>query len=328
MSAIERCEDCAHTQIVYNSLYGDSFVKLSMPIPTFSWFNRSTAAACWNDPRGARHWAQSIAPRPCMRLDPQGTRTMKQSFASAARLRGDGPILPTASKPWSCSGHRHLGSSSTACHEKRDRTSNRVFLLLDDPSRSGRRPQCNASRDFAGRDHAPQRDEQFAGERHDHRCFARALRTLGPPPVPLRERAVLLEPQEPPGKLDQATAHAGIARLGQPLLPPPLAALVRRAREPGIARHGPSVAKISAEHLLHQHVGRLDANADDAGQEAHHRMWPRRRRLFQTHEAGPFDRVDLLSDHSEPSHVAPDLVAHIRGDRHILWRAQSLEPLR
>jgi hypothetical protein len=50
--------------------------------------------------------------------------------------------------------------------------------------------------------------------------------------------------------------------------------------------------------------------------------------LFQTHEAGPFDRVDLLSDHSEPSHVAPDLVEHIRGDRHILWRAQSLEPLR
>ena len=122
---VARCEDCAHTQIAYNSLYGDSFVKLSMPISTFSWFNRSTAAACWNDPRGARHWAQSIAPRPCMRLDPQGTRTMKQSFASAARLRGDGPILPTASKPWSCSGHRHLGSSSTACHEKRDRTSNR-----------------------------------------------------------------------------------------------------------------------------------------------------------------------------------------------------------
>jgi hypothetical protein len=43
---VTRCEDCAHTQIAYNSLYGDSFVKLLMPIPTFSWFNRSTAAAC------------------------------------------------------------------------------------------------------------------------------------------------------------------------------------------------------------------------------------------------------------------------------------------
>jgi hypothetical protein len=37
------------------------------------------------------------------------------------------------------------------------------------------------------------------------------------------------------------------------------------------------------------------------------------RRLFQTREAGPFDRVDLLSDEGEPSHVAPELVEHIRG---------------
>jgi hypothetical protein len=35
-------------------------------------------------------------PRPCIRLDPQGIRTMKQSFASAAGLRGGGPILRTA----------------------------------------------------------------------------------------------------------------------------------------------------------------------------------------------------------------------------------------
>ena len=56
---VMRCEDCGHSRIAYNSLYGDSFVKLSMPIPTFSWFNRSTAAACWNDPRGARHWRKA-----------------------------------------------------------------------------------------------------------------------------------------------------------------------------------------------------------------------------------------------------------------------------
>ena len=37
---------------------------------------------------------------------------MKQPFASAVRLRGGGPILDTASKPWLCSGHHHLGSSS------------------------------------------------------------------------------------------------------------------------------------------------------------------------------------------------------------------------
>ena len=39
-------------------------------------------------------------------------RTMKQSFASAARPRGGGPILLTAWQPWASAGCRHLGSSS------------------------------------------------------------------------------------------------------------------------------------------------------------------------------------------------------------------------
>src|SRR4029077_17042965 len=56
------------------------------------------------------------------------------------------------------------------------------------------------------------------------------------------------------------------------LLSSPLAALVRRAREADIARHGPSVSKFPGEHLLNQHVRRLDADANDAGQKAHHRM--------------------------------------------------------
>lgn len=39
----------------------------------------------------------NLAPRPCIRLDPPGVRTMKQPCASEARLRGSGPILTTAS---------------------------------------------------------------------------------------------------------------------------------------------------------------------------------------------------------------------------------------
>ena len=38
------------------------------------------------------NWARSIAPHPCIRLDRRAIRTMKQSFASAARLRGGGPF--------------------------------------------------------------------------------------------------------------------------------------------------------------------------------------------------------------------------------------------
>ena len=112
---VERCEDCAHRRISYKSLYGDLYVKLSVGT------TRGEPA----------HWARSIAPRPCIRLDPCWTRTMKQSSASTARLRGGGPILPTASKPWSCSGHRHLGSSLTASRESAIGRQSYAFALLD-----------------------------------------------------------------------------------------------------------------------------------------------------------------------------------------------------
>src|SRR5258708_1994715 len=73
---VERCQACAHLRISYNSLYGDLYVKLSVGT------TRGEPA----------HWARSIAPRPCIRLDPCWTRTMKQSFASTARLRAAGPF--------------------------------------------------------------------------------------------------------------------------------------------------------------------------------------------------------------------------------------------
>ena len=37
---------------------------------------------------------------------------MMQSCASAAKLRGGGPILRNGATPWSVSGDRHLGSSA------------------------------------------------------------------------------------------------------------------------------------------------------------------------------------------------------------------------
>jgi len=45
---------------------------------------------------------------------------------------------------------------------------------------------------------------------------------LGAGTIRLRQRAVLLEQQEPPGQLDRPMAHPGIARLGQALFPPKL----------------------------------------------------------------------------------------------------------
>ena len=73
---------------------------------------------------------------------------------------------------------------------------------LDDQSRSGHLPQHDAGGDLANGDQAPQCNEQLAGERHDHRRLARALRARGPRAIPLHELALLLEPQEAPGELD------------------------------------------------------------------------------------------------------------------------------
>jgi hypothetical protein len=42
---VARCEDCAHIQIAYNSLYGDSSVKLLLPLSFSFCFNHPTAAA-------------------------------------------------------------------------------------------------------------------------------------------------------------------------------------------------------------------------------------------------------------------------------------------
>src|SRR3954470_519038 len=64
-----------------------------------------------DDQRGACHRARIIAPQPCIRSAHRG-QTMMQSCASAAKLRGGGPILENGVKPWPASGDRHLGSSS------------------------------------------------------------------------------------------------------------------------------------------------------------------------------------------------------------------------
>ncbi len=57
---------------------------------------------------GARHRAATL-----YSVGPPGARTMKQPCASAAKLRGGGPILITAWKPGSYAGHHHLGRLPT-----------------------------------------------------------------------------------------------------------------------------------------------------------------------------------------------------------------------
>lgn len=57
----------------------------------------------FTEPRGARQRTRSFAPQACIRSSVQHP-TMKQSFASTARLRGGRPILRSALKPAILSG--------------------------------------------------------------------------------------------------------------------------------------------------------------------------------------------------------------------------------
>jgi hypothetical protein len=63
-----------------------------------------------DDPRRARQLGVKLAPQPCIRLDPRGTRTMKQQM----RFGGEAPRRRTHSrygmKAMRLLGHRHLGS--------------------------------------------------------------------------------------------------------------------------------------------------------------------------------------------------------------------------
>ncbi len=158
---------------------------------------------------------------------------MKQSFASAAWLRGGGPILNAARRPCRYAGCHHLGSLSVARYAVMAGTEFCLVMLIA-VGPSARLAQHDPLWDLAKGDHAPQRDEQLASEGDDHLRLACAPDALGAALEPLSQSAVLLKQQEAPGELDQAAAHAGVAGLGEPLLPSLGAALVRRTGEAGV----------------------------------------------------------------------------------------------
>ena len=133
--------------------------------------------------------------------------------------------------------------------------------------------------------------------------------------------------QKPPGQLDHASPHTGIARFGEPLLPPLGAALVGRACQASVASHGPPVAQIARQDLLHQHVRGLAADTDDARQQADHRMRAVLGPPFQSGQSGQLDLLDLGDDEAQPSHIAAQLGQRVRRQRRVLQGAQCLETL-
>ena len=167
--------------------------------------------------------ASNRANHACIRLNPHGVSTMKQSYASAGkaprrRVHSPSGIAAIAEfglpPPRIVIGYlaHQTQSAAEPCLS---------FLVLECCSLeccSRRRPQLDTVRHLTGRDQTPQRYQQLARQCHDHCRLARAARTLGPRAIPLRQRTVFLEHQEAPRQLDQPTSYPRIAGLGQALL--------------------------------------------------------------------------------------------------------------
>src|SRR6202047_693029 len=152
---------------------------------------------------------QSREPR-LYSVEPYGVQTMKQSYASAGKaprrrvhsLSGIAAIAECGLPP------PRIVIGYPAHQAQSGAEPFFSFLVIECCSR--RRPQLDTVRHLAGRDQAPQRDQQHA-----------------------RQRAVFLEHQEAPRQLDQPTSYPRIASLGQALLSAFQTALVGRSREPG-----------------------------------------------------------------------------------------------
>jgi hypothetical protein len=76
---------------------------------------------------------------------------------------------------------------------------------------------------------------------------------------------------------------------------------------------------------VHQHVRRLDADADHACQQPNHRVRPFFGCLSQSFEARLLDLGDLAGHEAQPGHVAPQLGERVRRQRHALRRTQRLQ---
>jgi len=73
-----------------------------------------------------------------------------------------------------------------------------------------------------------------------------------------------------------------------------------------LTHYGPSVAHVSRPHLLHQHVGGLDANPDHARQQAHHGVWSITGRVLETLQASKRAIISVSTDQvSEKRRVPP-----------------------
>src|SRR5262249_3068792 len=137
--------------------------------------------------------------------------------------------------------------------------------------------------------------------------------------------------RSPSGTLEIATpiapclAELDHCRNGLTLSPGVFCRSRRRASEAGITSYGPSVVHVSRQHLVHQHVGRLNADPNHTRQQAHHGVWSIIGRLLKMVQARLLDLPNLIADKPSALHVAPQLSQRVRPERLALRRSQTVK---
>lgn len=195
-----------------------------------------------NNSEGSLPWAgRGSRAADLYSVDPTRIGTMMQSCASAAKLRGNGPILRSGSvaivKRGSPPPRIVIGRARWVC------LSGRVLFLPR--SHVSRRPHDDALRRLTRGHKKPQRNQQLSRQRHDH-CLARDTAFIGRSRLePLRESAVFLEEEKSLCQLDHATAHTSATGAGQSLLAATPAALVGCSREAGVASDGAPIPQVA-----------------------------------------------------------------------------------
>jgi hypothetical protein len=140
------------------------------------------------------HWTRSSRRNLVFGWIRSGIRTMKQQMRFGSKAPRPRTHSRYGMKAMRLLGHRHLGSTSPVSRPS-------------SPSLD-RRPEHDTVRHEAGGRHAPKSNQQFAGQRDDHRRLARTFDTRGPCDVPSSEWTIPLEDEKPPRELDQTAPHS------------------------------------------------------------------------------------------------------------------------
>src|SRR3954452_4394815 len=270
---------------------------------------------------GACHRARIIAPHPCIRQVQRGP-----DHDAVMRIGGEAPGRRA---------HSRKRCQTMACFggpPPRIVSGDRRCPVRQAPRACPALASCCAQDDaswhFAGGHHAPQCDQQLSCQRHDQGLARAAAGIRRARPIPLCQRTLLLEQEKAPGQLDHPAPHARVARLGEPLLAPPAAALVGRAGQARIAGDGSSIAPGPGKHLLDQHVRCLKADTDDPGEQANHDMRFVWRSLVQPLRTGLLDLLDLVHDEPQAGHVATQFEQRVGRERYPLGRPQRCKTVR